>query len=484
MPSRERWFEACGPSGKRCLRRRRQRLRPLRSPRPPLTPEAAWRQERARFYHDVAIRFRDRGQIEQSWLAWTHTKDLDDLYINSMALQALMKSPRITDAELLERQRIWAAQYARPLPSKLPASFKKKAPGEKVVIGYHCGFWHINTGKSQALPFIAAHDRDRFKVIGYSPNPQNQDVRRNFDELHVTGELSDGQFVDLVRSHEVDVLVELTGLSYLHRFTAMASRCAPVQVSYLNHTGTTGIEYVDYVVADDIAAPATCDPYYTETIYRLPRCFFGFSYKESELPPVAAAPITTNGYVTFGCFGGGDKLNADIIEVWAELLRRNPASRLIIENPSMSAPCNRAFLLKQFRGRGVESSQITVLPGADRETILRNYALMDISLDTYPYCGGNTIAESVWQGVPVVSYQGNRFPSAYGASLLRASGLADLIARDFDDYIRIADQLGRDPQRLAALRLSLRDLARKNGLSDVKQLARALENAYLDMLAH
>lgn len=449
----------------------------------PASAEAVWQRQRAQFYHEVAIRFRDRGQIEQAWLAWTHARDLNDLYVDSMALQALMKAPTITDADLLERQRAWAEHYARPLPGKLPASFRKKAPGEKIVVGYHCGFWHINTGKSQALPFIAAHDRDRFKIIGYSPNEQNQDVRRHFDEMHVTGALSDGQFVDLVRSHDVDVLVELTGLSYLHRFTAMASRCAPVQVSYLNHTGTTGIEYVDYVIADDIAAPRTCDPYYTETIYRLPRCFFGFSYNESELPPIAPPPVVSNGYVTFGCFGGGDKLNADIIKVWAALLRRNPSARLIIQNPSMSALGNRAFLLKQFRALGIENARITVLPGADRDTILRNYALMDISLDTYPYCGGNTIAESVWQGVPVVSYHGNRFPSAYGASLLHACGLSDLVAQDFDDYVRIADRLGRDPERLSALRPRLRDLARQNGLSDCAQLARALEAAYADMVA-
>lgn len=447
-----------------------------------MSAEASWDKRRGAFYHETALRFRDRGQIEPAWLSWKHARVLNDPYIDSMALQAKMKSPDSTDAQLLEFQREWASKYAKALPGKLPAAFKRKAPGEKLTIGYHCGFWQINTGKAQALPTIAAHDHSNFKIIGYSSTELAEDVRQHFDELHVTAHLSDGDFVDLVRSHGVDVFVEMTGLSYPHRLAAMASRCAPVQASYLNHTGTAGVDNIDFVIADEISAPAACDPYYTETIYRLPRCFFCFAYREDDLPAITPPPLIKNGYVTYGCFGGGDKLNSKIISVWADLLRRSPTANLIIQNHSMSLVSNQQFLRKQFRWLGIDPARITILPGTDRDAVLHNYSLVDVSLDTFPYCGGNTIAESVWQGVPVVSCRGDRFASAYGASLLHACGLSDLVARDFEEYISLADQLGRDPERLVSLRQKLRRLAKERGLSDPQSMARALEAAYIDMV--
>ncbi len=471
----------------RKLKAAKERVKNIVSPPPPVVEDTGpklsdWEKQRGQFYHDIAVRFRDRGQIEPAWLAWKHAQPLNNIYIDSMALQAKIKSPESTDAQLLELQHEWAAKFATPLPGKPPATFKRKAPGQKPVIGYHCGFWHVNTGRSQALPLIAAHDRSNFKIIGYAPSEEAEDVRRHFDEFHVTGHLSNGDFVDLVRSHQVDVFVEMTGLSFPHRLAAAAVRCAPVQATYLNHTGTVGIENIDYVIGDEIATPVVCDPHYSETIYRLPRCFFSFSYNEDELPAVAPPPMIANGYVTYGCFGGGDKLNSEILKVWADLLRHSEKSRLILQNPSMSSIANQEFIRKQFQWLGVDTSRITLLPGADRSTILRNYSMVDISLDTFPYCGGNTIAESVWQGVPVVSYKGDRFSSAYGASLFHACGLADLVADNFDAYVRLADQLGHDKERLLFLRQNLRRLARENGLGDPQGLARSLEAAYVDML--
>ena len=92
-------------------------------------------------------------------------------------------------------------------------------------------------------------------------------------------------FRQMVRADGIDVLVELTGFSPGHRFPAMADRCAPVQVSFLNHTASSQVPNVDYILADEICLPEAggFEAYYSEEIYRLPGCFFCFDYRGSDV---------------------------------------------------------------------------------------------------------------------------------------------------------------------------------------------------------
>src|SRR6185437_4089940 len=240
---------------------------------------------------------------------------------------------------------------------------------------------------------------------------------------------------------------------------------------------------IDYVLADDIAAAKQNERHYCDIVYRLPGSFFCFSYIEDELPPIAPPPRLKNGYTTFGCFGGPDKLNFENLRLWARALKKLPNSRLVIQNAGTSSACTREFLTKQFGWLGIEPHRLILLPGAPREEILRNYALVDVSLDTWPYCGGNTIAESLWQGVPVVTFRGDRFSAAYGASLVTAAGLSDLVADSPEGFADIAASLGGDATRLCELRKNLRSMVKEHGFGDPERFVRKIESAYLEMVA-
>src|SRR6185437_10547649 len=273
------------------------------------------------------------------------------------------------------------------------------------------------------------------------------------------------------------------GFSQGHRLSAMASRCASVQVSYLNHSATSRVANIDYVLADAVAAPARSDIFYTESVYRVPGSFFCFFYDERELPPVTVPPRIENGYTTFGCFGGPDKLNFNNLRLWASALHKLPDSRLLIQNAGTSSACTREFWTKQLGWLGIEPQRLIFLPGGGRAEVLRNYARVDVSLDTWPYCGGNTIAESLWQGVPVVTFRGDRFSAAYGASLVTAAGLSDLVADSPEGFADIAASLGGDATRLCELRKNLRSMVKEHGFGDPERFVRKIESAYLEMVA-
>jgi predicted O-linked N-acetylglucosamine transferase (SPINDLY family) len=409
---------------------------------------------------------------------------LNDPAVDAAACQLSLASPDHSDADLEPLLRRWSAKHTGPAPHMAPriqgqfAGVRRRHP---LTIGYHCIFWGDVTAQVLALPFIAAHDRDAFRVIGYSPWQEAAQVEQRFDVFRgSTEKLDDDAFAALVRADAVDIFVELSGLSHYHRFGAMALRCAPIQVHYINHLGTSQVANVDYVVGDATAFPKGCDLFYSEKIYRLPTCFLCYDYASMSMPEPVEPPFIRNGFITFGSFGGPFKLNAECLELWAMVLHAVPNSRLLLQNAGMSKQSNVEFMHRQFRRLGIDE-RVVILPGADRLANLQNYAQMDICLDTWPYCGGNSTAEALWSGVPVVTLKGSRAVAAYGASLLAASGLPDLIAHSPAEYVQLACGLAGDDAQLSKLRSSMRRMMRENGLADPVRMARALEAAFQDM---
>ena len=414
-------------------------------------------------YLEAAVIYDARGQIRQALAMWKAAEPLKDATMEGRACQARLKLPSATERDIFDHQRSWARRHAKPNPRKGKFAFKRYDGRRKIKVGYHCGFFPGDVIRAMMQGAVEQHDRSKFVLYGYSPEPVPADMRGPYDFFRDTAFVRDDDFVDLVRKDEIDIFVELTGFSPGHRFAAMASRCAPVQVSYLNHTATSGVPNVDYVLSDEICTPVDpeIDACFSEKIYRLPGCFFCFDYDAMTMPPVAPPPSLARGTVTFGCFGSGGKINETLISYWAELLRRVPNSTFFIKNRQLDSAANRRFVLDRFRRYDVGADRLRVEAGSNRQTLLKCYDEVDITLDTWPYCGGNTVAESFWQGVPVVSLYGSRFSSRYGASLVTGAGCDDLIGRSPNEYIEIAATLAGNPHRLVQLRNDLRACVQK-----------------------
>jgi glycosyltransferase involved in cell wall biosynthesis len=435
-----------------------------------------------RLYEEVAQIYYARGQIDEALRLWDSATKGNDPIVDGLACQARLLSPSANNASLLGAQKEWAMRHASAgtLPPVSKRSLTKN--GHRIRVGYYCAFLDSDAIRYQLLPFVQHRNRERFEAIGYSPSPASADITNGFDEMRITGAMSDKRFVEQVRSDQIDIFVELSGFSPHNRFAAMAMRCAPVQISYLNHTGTSAVPNVDYVLADGICVLPEEDQFYTERVHRLPGSFFCFDYGNADLPPEGAPPSLRNGYVTFCSFGSGGKINRQLIQMWSEILKRVPRSVLYIRNNQTSKADNRKFLQDQFSWYGVPPERLRILGGTDRHGILRSYGEADISLDTWPYCGGNTIAESIWQGVPVITLKGDRFSSRYGASLITATGCPELVAETPEHYVQIAQMLAGSPERMSEYRANLRTMAKVHGFSDSRLFAAKLEAAYVEML--
>jgi protein O-GlcNAc transferase len=424
----------------------------------------------------------DRGQIDHTVEFWSMLSGQRSHLLDSMRVQAMLKSPHIDHDRMLEGQREWAKAHAIALPDDDYIRFTPYFGDRRIRVAYACCWFDSSTIRGQGIPFIAAHDRYKLSIVAYSLGPCDRSITKHFDEFYDVGALSDVEFAKKVRNDQIDILMEFTGFSPHHRYGAMGARCAPVQISYLNHAGTSAVSNVDYVLADDIAAPRRIDPFFTEQVYRLPSTFFCFNYDWDEFPEVENPPHLKNGYITFGCFGSQSKLNDAIIKIWADVLHAVPDSRLFLRNMGLNSRENRQFMEQRFARWGISSRRLRLSPGGTREEIKANYNEVDISLDTWPYCGGNTIAESQWMGVPVVTLKGDRFPAAYGASLLHASGCDDLIAETTQGFVDVCARLAADSRKIVYYRKNLRRMMVEHGFGDAQRFARELESAYEVML--
>jgi predicted O-linked N-acetylglucosamine transferase (SPINDLY family) len=204
------------------------------------------------------------------------------------------------------------------------------------------------------------------------------------------------------------------------------------------------------------------------------------------VPEIAPPPVLEKGYVTFGSFASQYKLTDEMIATWATILRRAPNSRLLLKNRALGDAGNRAALLERFRRHEVPEARIELDGPAKHYDYLAAYARVDIALDTFPYNGGTTTTEALWQGVPVLALDGDRWVSRTSRSLLLAGGLGSWCVPDRDAYVDRAVELAgaaTTPSDLAALRMTMRDRLGATPVCDSAGLCRALENLYRDASA-
>jgi len=431
-------------------------------------------------YKDLALIYESRGQTELACTYFRKTEALNDRDIASLYCQTLLKNCNISDQDQAQAQADWVARFiSSEIESK---SQRLPHEGKHIRVGYVGSVWNSPYMRYQVLPFIRHHDRSKFRIYGYAGMKEGDDISSCFDVFRWVGNLDDRAFGEQIIADGIDILVELNGFSPGHRFAAMASRLAPVQISYVNHNATSGVPNIDYVIADDIAAPKGISRFYTEKILRLPGCFFCFDYTDSGAPSVTDCPSEKTGTVTFGYMGSLSRVDDATICLWSSVLLAVPESRLIMRNHGLSSNDTVSYIRSRFTHFGVSAERLILKPGGPRQDVLRDYGEIDIAFDTFHYCGGNTIAEALWQGVPVITLKGDQFVSAYGASLLVASGCEELASDSPDDFVARSVALAGAPQRRADLRKNLRAMMHKNGFSDSKTFAAKIEDAYCGVL--
>jgi predicted O-linked N-acetylglucosamine transferase (SPINDLY family) len=153
-----------------------------------------------------------------------------------------------------------------------------------------------------------------------------------------------------------------------------------------------------------------------------------------------------------------------------------------VQAKSLYDPPTRDAAAAFFAGQGIASDRVQLRGMVDFPIYMNQHNEVDIALDTFPFVGHTTSCHALFMGVPVVTLAGATHRSRMGASLLINIGQAELVARDEDDYVRIAQSLADDLPRLTQLRATLRQRIEQSPVGDARAFTRNLESAYLAMI--
>lgn len=362
------------------------------------------------------------------------------------------------------------------------SSFKYDCNNKKIRVGYICSFWQTSTAYSQLLPFINSHDKENFTILGYGSDA-NEKVNSCFDHFTKIHNRSDLDIINKLRNDKLDIIIDCSGFSPYNALVQLSARCAPVQICYMNHSATTGLQNIDYILADTISIPPQEEKFFTEKILRKQGCFFCFDFRQQIFPDITNSPCIKNDHITFGFLGGHTvKINDKMVETWSYIINYIPNSKLLIINNEFKSISVLRNFKKKFSKYGIREHSLDFRPGVSRDEILQCYNEIDISFDTWPYCGGNTLAESLWMGVPCVSLLGERFSSRYGSSILNACDLDFLIVESFDEYIEKCRELASNYEKLNSLRTTMRERITKSGFNDSQSFAKSLEEIFSNLV--
>jgi protein O-GlcNAc transferase len=320
-------------------------------------------------------------------------------------------------------------------------------------------------------PLLRFLDRDRFEIILYNFCTKPDAVTERFQRLANVWRDCPSQIENVleptIRADAPDIAVDLGGHTGNSLLPLFARRLAPVQISYLGYPNTTGLTAMDYRLVDGTSDPASdADRLNTETLVRFSSCAWVYS-PASGAPSPAPAPCVNRGFVTFGSFNNFSKVTDEILVLWARLLNEVAGSRLLLKSIGLADPSIATNVRERLRRAGLPEERVE-LSGAKATTSehLAAYSLIDVALDTAPYNGTTTTCEALWMGVPVVTLLGNSNAARVGGSLLQATSHAKWIATNAGDYLRIAKDLASDPDKLAALRNTLRSEMQHSTLMD------------------
>jgi protein O-GlcNAc transferase len=338
----------------------------------------------------------------------------------------------------------------------------------------------------QIAGLIERHDRSRFEIIGISFGQDDESEMRlrlagAFDQFHDVRGRSDLEVAELLHGLRVDIAVDLTGHTQDSRFGILAHRPAPIQVNYLGFPGTLGADFIDYRLADEIAAPPEHQPYFAEKIVRLPDSFLvndSTRKISAQTPTRAEAGLPDEGFV-FCCFNNLWKITPEVFDIWMRLIGKVDGSVLWLRASHEGAKNN---LREEARARGIDPARLVFAgPLPLMEDHLARHRVADLFLDTLPYNAHTTACDALWVGLPLVTCVGAAFAGRVAASLLRALDLSDLAARDLQEYEDLALRLVREPKQLREIRDRLAHNRLAGALFDTDRFRRQIENAYLEM---
>ncbi|MGA9665280.1 MAG: tetratricopeptide repeat protein, partial [Gallionella sp.] len=289
-------------------------------------------------------------------------------------------------------------------------------------------------------PLLEQLDRSCFQLTLYPTavrlEPKAERFRRLADEYKSLVGLPDETAANLIRSDQIDVLIDTSGHMRDCRLGIFAHRAAPVQCHYIGYHGTSGLTEMDWFIADENLLPTSCDPHFREKIWRLPRLWV--AYRGDASLPASNWKPDADGTVWLGSFNNLTKVREETLGLWARAMNALQESRLLLKDSRAADPFVQKRIRTELARHGINGERVEFVSWISGWAAhMSLYDRLDIALDTIPLNSGTTAFDALWMGVPLIALEGNWMGGRMTSTMLKALGKPEWIARDEEEYAAI-----------------------------------------------
>lgn len=433
----------------------------------------------------LGVTLMQQGRLGEANVMFRHALELDpnfEMAYNNLVF-CMTHNEEIAPDELFAEHRRFAERFEAPLKPNWPQHTNSRDPERKLRIGFISGDFCRHAVASFLEPVLMHLSLDpKLSLHAYSNTYLDDTMSERLRELFghwtsVVG-LSDEQAAEKVRADGIDILIDLAGHTAHNRLLTLARKPAPVQATWIGYPGTTGLDSVDYFLADQFWVPSEqFRNQFSEKIAYLPAVAPFLADK--LCPPVNGLPALHNGHITFGSFNRMDKLRRDVIALWSRLLREVPNSRMVIG--AMPRDGGLGKLVEWFSEEGIARERLDFMQRSSVPVYLQQHHRVDFCLDSFPFSGLTTALHSLWMGVPTLTLPGQTVPGRSGLTAMSHVGLESFVAHDKDDFVRKGVELSQDLTALAVLRAGMRERCQQSPVFRPEVIAVSVTSALRTM---
>jgi predicted O-linked N-acetylglucosamine transferase (SPINDLY family) len=424
--------------------------------------------------HDEALALLERVRVLSPQSRAAYVKALwSMLSASSVSATDILAMARALDEAVFKSQR---------RPDTFPE--RNRDPQRRLRIGWLSSDLHHPHPVSAFMPFLTLFDHALVETYIYYNHSEEdhfaRQIKAQVDKWREVIEIGDDALANLIRNDDIDILIDLNGYTDGSRADVVARKPAPIQITWLGFPGTSGMSAMDYILIPPdpvLEQGGWC----TETPWPLADCYG----VRTDISAVAVQPglpcERLQRPFTFACLNHFRKGSQLTIELWSRILNALPEARLILVALGGRDDDTIRYFTSQFERHGVNPAQLEFRGYVPRAQYFDSYNEIDLGLDPFPFNGGTTGYDSIWMGVPFVTWPGEHLSARMGKAILENVGLHELVADSADAYVDIAVNLARDHERLKTLRTDLRGRMLASPLLDAPRMARSLESAFRGM---
>ena len=388
----------------------------------------------------------------------------------------------VNDRDLLKVHRALAVNIAARRPAKPQA---QPAVSKRLRIGFiSYNFGNHPIGHLLSV-FFEAHGHEQtelflysLKKVAHNDGGYRARIRKTADHFRDCHQKTDKELEEIIRADGLHILIDLDGYLYGGRPEILSTRPACIQIHWLQSLAGMPAPFIDYTIVDKVIVPTGERHQGNGPLIRLADAFqCGEKFALPQTPPSRESQLLPREGFVYCAFGNWLKIDQEVFSCWMEILKNVPDSVLwLSDGPSQGAATG---LCKMAEIYGVDPKRLIIAQRAEPKVVhIQRHLLADLFLDTFTFSAATTATDALSAGLPVLTKMGATAQSRLSESLIRATGVTELIVPNKEEYIKTAIRLARNPKALEKHRKAQTKAIDSAALFDAKRMVRQFELIY------